>query len=182
MFSDLTSGQRFGLRRPWKVKMAEFWRFCFSVITLNSKDLPQWFYHHCILLFKTRRIMYTMTAQTSWIWNLTSGQGHDLTQIDHDAYHSIRIDERKAIGAVLKPVSRFYQKLLAKNEWWPLVTSYGHSWPFEDSPRVFWISNLKYDTNSHNAARIERICWQLVGGTWHFSRWLIMGRSEKWPD
>ena len=41
--------------------------------------------------------------------NLTSGQGHDLTQIGHVAYHLIRIDERNAM--VLKPVSCFYQKL-----------------------------------------------------------------------
>ena len=61
--------------------------------------------------------------------------------------------QRKRNGTVLKPLSHLYQKLLAKNKWWPLVTAYGHSWPFEDSPRVFWISNLIYDTNSHNAAR-----------------------------
>ena len=87
---------------------------------------------------------------------------------------------KKRNGAVLKPVSRFYQKLPAKNEWWPLVTSYGHSWPFEDSPRVFWISNLIYDTGSHNATGIERICWQLVGLEIYPVD--VMGRSEKWPD
>ena len=88
-------------------------------------------------------------------------------KVDPNRSYCISVDpywREKRNGAVLKqPVSRFYQKLLAKNEWWTLVTSYGHSWPFEDSPRVFWISNLIYDTNSHNAARIERICWQLVG-------------------
>ena len=72
--------------------------------------------------------------------------------------------QEKRNGAVSKPVSCFYQKLLAKNEWWPLVTSYGHSWPFEDSPRFFFlISNLIYDTYSHNTARTERICWWLEG-------------------
>ena len=171
MFSDLTSGQRFGLQRSWKVKMAEFWRFCFSIITLNSRDLRQWFYHHCIQLFKTRRIMYNMT-QKSQIWNFTSGKGHDLTQIGHVSYHSIRIDKHN--GAVLKPVLRFCQKLLAKSEWWPLVTSYGHSWPFEDSPMFFWISNLIYDTNGHNTARTEQICWQLEG--------LEISPIDLWPD
>ena len=71
-------------------------------------------------------------------------------------------------GAVLKPVSRFYQKLLAKNEWWPLVTSYGHIWPYEDSPRVFWISNLIYNTYSQNTVRTEQICW--LGSTIRISR------------
>ena len=83
---------------------------------MNSEDLRQWFYHHCIQLFKTRRMMYNMT-QKKQKWNLISGQGHDLTQIGHVAYQSIRIHDRNN-GAVLKPVARFYQKL-AKNEWWP---------------------------------------------------------------
>ena len=47
----------------------------------------------------------------------------------------------KRNGAVFKPVSCFYQKLLTKNEWWTLVTAYGHNWPFEGSPRVFFYSS-----------------------------------------
>ena len=142
--------------------MAEFWRFCFSIITLNSEYLRQWFYHYCILLFKTRRMIYNM-AQKTQKWNLTSGQGHDLTQIGHVAYHSIRIDERNAMVLFWSLYHASIKSFLAKNEWWPLVTSYGHSWPFEDSPRIFWISNLIYDTNSHKTARTEQICWQLEG-------------------
>ena len=41
--------------------------------------------------------MYNMTQKIQK-WNLTLGQGHDLTQIAHVAYHSIRIDERNAMG------------------------------------------------------------------------------------
>ena len=160
MFWHFTSGQRFGLQKSWKVKIAEFWRFCFSIITLNSEDLRQWFYHHCIHLFKARRMMYNMTQKIKQI-DLRSRSWPDPNRscrISFDPYW-----REKRNGAVLKPVSRFYQKLLAKNEWWPLVTSYGHSWPFKDSPKVFLISNLIYGTYSHNTARTEQICWWLEG-------------------
>ena len=59
-------------------------------------EFRQWLLRHCIKLFKTRRMIYNMT-QKSQTWNLTSGQGHDLTQIGHVEYHSIRIDERNAM-------------------------------------------------------------------------------------
>ena len=36
--------------------------------------------------------MYNMTSKEQ-VEILTSGQGHDLTQTYHDAYHSIRLDK-----------------------------------------------------------------------------------------
>ena len=54
-------------------------------------------YHHCIQLIKTRRMMYNMTQKIQKKRILTSGQGHDLTQIGHVSYHLIRIDERNAM-------------------------------------------------------------------------------------
>ena len=162
MLSSVASGQRFGLQKSWKVKMAEFWRFCFSIITSNSEGLRQCFYHHCIQLFKTRRMMYNMTQKSQMIFDLRSRSWSDPNRSCCILLYPYWWEKRN--GALLKPVSRFYQMLLAKNEWWPLVTSYGHSWPFEDSPRVLLIiSNLIYDTNSHNTARTEQICWQLEG-------------------
>ena len=141
--------------------MADFLRFCFYNITLNSEHLRQWFYHHCIQLVKTRRMMYNMTPKSQIKFDLRSRSWPDTNRsccISFDPYW-----REKRNDADLKPVSRFYQKLLAKNEWWPLMTSYGHSWPFEGSPRVFLISNLIYDTYSHNTARTEQVCWWLEG-------------------
>ena len=37
-------------------------------------------------------MMYNMTSKDQ-VEHLTSGQGHDLTEIGHVAYHSIHIDE-----------------------------------------------------------------------------------------
>ena len=42
-------------------------------------------------------MIYNMTSKGQ-VENLTSGQGHDLTEIGHVAYHSIRIDETNTIN------------------------------------------------------------------------------------
>ena len=42
-------------------------------------------------------MIYNMTSKGQ-VENLTSGQGHDLTEIGHVAYHSIRIDEKNTIN------------------------------------------------------------------------------------
>ena len=133
----------FGLQRSWKVKMAEFWRFCFSIITFNSEDLRQWFYHHCIQLFKPRRMMYNMT-QKSKKWNLTSGQGHDLTQIGHVAYHSIRIDE-KTQWCCFEACSTLLSKVISQT-WmvtfgdviWPQMTLWGFTDGFLNIEPLLW--------------------------------------------
>ena len=154
-FSDLTSGQQFDHQRPWHVKMVELWIFCFSIITLNSESLRQLCYHHCIQPCKPRRMMYNMAQKMQKMkFDLRSSSWPDPNRsccISFDPYWW------ENNGAVLKPVSCFYEKLLAKNGWWPLVTCYGHNWPFEVSPTVFWIWNFIHDTNSHNTDRIEQI-------------------------
>ena len=53
--------------------------------------------HHRAWLVETRRMIYSLTSKGHFE-NLTSGQGHDLTEIGHAAYHSIRIDETNTIN------------------------------------------------------------------------------------
>ena len=42
-------------------------------------------------------MIYNMTSKGQ-VENLTSGQGHDLTEIGHVAYHLMRIDETNTIN------------------------------------------------------------------------------------
>ena len=42
-------------------------------------------------------MMYNMTSKGQ-VEHLTSGQGHDLTEIGHIAYHSIHIDETNTMN------------------------------------------------------------------------------------
>ena len=42
-------------------------------------------------------MIYKMTSKGQ-LENLTSGQGHDLTQIGHVAYQSIRLDETNTMN------------------------------------------------------------------------------------
>jgi hypothetical protein len=43
-------------------------------------------------------MIYNMTSKEGQVENLTSGQGHDLTEIGHVAYHLMRIDETNTIN------------------------------------------------------------------------------------
>jgi len=58
--------------------------------------------------------------------NLTSGQGHVMTQYDLGRSYCLWVDASwrgKYIGAIFIFLSSLYQKLLAKNRLWPRVTS-----------------------------------------------------------
>ena len=51
--------------------------------------------------------MYSMTLKGQF-QNLISGQGHVVTQVDHIAYVSMRLDERNT----MRPLSRLYRFLI----------------------------------------------------------------------
>ena len=53
------------------------------------------------------RKMYSITLKEQG-QNLTSGQGHVVTQVGHIAYVSMRLDERNT----LRPLSRLYLFLI----------------------------------------------------------------------
>ena len=63
--------------------------------------------------------MYNMTLKDQG-QNLTSGQGHVVTQVGHIAYLSMRLDERNT----MRPLSGLYRFGIKsysqkKNGWWP---------------------------------------------------------------
>ena len=78
---------------------SRFSRKTFSAINRVTKMTEKRLAHHRVCLIKARRMIYNLTSKGQ-IWNLTSGQGHDLTQIGHIAYHSIRIDETNTMDFV----------------------------------------------------------------------------------
>ena len=67
--------------------------------------------HHRGSLVKMRRSIYMMTLKGQF-QNLTSGQGHMVTQVGHIAYESMRLDETNT----LVPFSRFY--LISIKSYW----------------------------------------------------------------
>ena len=60
--------------------------------------------------------MYRMTLKGQG-QNLTSGQGHVVTQVGHIAYVLMRLDESNIMRVTLTSVSLLDQKLFAKNGW-----------------------------------------------------------------
>ena len=71
------------------------------------------------------RNMYLMTLKGNFR-NLTSGQGHVVTQYDQGGSNFTWVDaywRGKHIGAIFSSVSSLYQKLLATNLCDPVVTS-----------------------------------------------------------
>ena len=64
-------------------------------------------------------MMYSMTLKGQG-QNLTSGQGHVVTQVGHIAYVSMRLDERNTMRpheTTLTSLSFLDQKLLSKYCW-----------------------------------------------------------------
>ena len=52
--------------------------------------------HHRVFLVETPRNMYALTLKGQGK-NLTSGQGHVMTEIAHIAYQTMRLDETNTI-------------------------------------------------------------------------------------
>ena len=93
--------------------MAEFDGNRFLAITSVLSKIKKRFQHHRASLIKTRRMTYSLTSKGQFE-NLTSGQGHDLAQIGHIIYHSIRFDKINTMAAVwnlyLNPIKSYYIK------------------------------------------------------------------------
>ena len=112
--------------------------------------IEQWFWHHRVCLVMTHRNMYSMTFEGQG-QNLTSGQGHVVTQVGHLAYVSMRLDERNT----MRPLSRLYlfwiknysQKTVGDLRW-PQMT-------FKGSPMktVVWV--ITEDLSQHHSQWME---------------------------
>eukprot|EP00915_Cephaloidophora_sp_WS-2016_P011027 GHVH01016221.1.p1 GENE.GHVH01016221.1~~GHVH01016221.1.p1 ORF type:complete len:103 (+),score=2.35 GHVH01016221.1:53-361(+) len=88
------------LQRSSKVKMSVFWGkfFANNFLAINDRT-----FFDTIVFVSWRIDTYIMTFKGQF-QNLTSGQGHMVTQVGHIAYESMRIDETDT----LVPFSRFY--------------------------------------------------------------------------
>jgi len=143
---------------------------------------PQ-FLHHRVSLVKPVWNICMMTLKGHFL-NLTSGQGHVVTQYDPGRSYGIWVDASwrdKHICAIFISLSSFYQKLLANNRLWPRVTSgdlVGGHWTTTApvSSRIAWynmiLRKLEWsDAYSRNSILI-------------FPHWLIMGKDTwlPWPQ
>ena len=94
--SDMTQGQYISIQRSLKVKVTIL-PYGFSLITFEPSMIEIKCERHRNPIVKTLRNIYMLTSKGQGP-NLTSGQGHGVTQV---AYESKRIDETKT----LRPLS-----------------------------------------------------------------------------
>ena len=118
---------------------------------------------------------FTYTTETSTKY-LNSGQGYAVTQLSYCIWLDVLWWE-KHNETTLMSLSLLNQKLLAKNGWWPRVTSdallvvtnnnwhLGHHW---------WPKTTPFRVNGNVPM------WKI--GSWNFAHWLNMGRSRNSPD
>ena len=142
--------------------------------------IEQWFWHHRVCLVKTHRNMYRMTLEGQG-QNLTSGQGHVVTQVGHIAYVSMRLDVRNT----MRPLSRLYlfwiksySQTTVGDLRWPQMT-------FGGSPlkTVAWV--FTEDLSQHHSQWMEMFwCEKEVVEMLpiDISTEQCMGRSRNWPD
>ena len=102
----MNSGQRLGLHISNIGKIAVMYilvKYSFIRITFELIKIKNQQWHHRVSLLKTLRMTYDLTlkGQTQ---NLTSGQGHVMTDIGHVAYQSMRLDDANT----MKPFLTFY--------------------------------------------------------------------------
>ena len=103
--------------------------------------IEQWFWHHRVCLIKTHRKRYNMTLKGQG-QNLTSGQGHVVTQVGHIAFVSMRLDERNT----MIPLSRLYlfwiksysQKTVGDLRWPQMTFGGSNEWKKWKWMDMFW--------------------------------------------
>ena len=128
----------------------------FSVITSVFEMIEQWFWHHRVCLVKTHRNMYSMTLKGQG-QNLTSGQGHVVTQVGHIAYVSMRLDERNT----MRPLSRLY--LI-----W--IKSYSQK----------SVGDLRWPQMTFGGSPMKTVAWVITEDlSQHYSQWMKMFWCEK---
>ena len=150
VLSDFTQDQPFRRQRSRKVKNGTFERDSFFSI---SSVLEMIEYLFDTIVFASSRRIETCIA---WPWkvqgqNLTSGQGHVLTQVGHIAYESMRLDERNT----MRPFSRLYlfwiksylQKTVGELRW-PQMTFWG-----SPMKTVAWV--IADDLSRHHSEWME---------------------------
>ena len=123
--------------------------------------------------------MYNMTSKGQ-VETLTSGQGHDLTQTYHDAYHSIRLDKTSQSNLFwsLYLVSiKSYCEEIVGNLWWRHATSTAHRRGQRCTYQLKWLANTTF-----YMFWLLRMVMTQTKMKWNFSHWLIMGRSQNRPD
>ena len=118
--------------------------------------IEQWCWHHRVCLDKTHRNMYSMTLKGQG-QNLTSGQGHVVTQIGHIAYVSMRRDERNT----MRPLSRLYLFL---------IKSYAQK----------TVDDLRWPQMTFGESPMKSVAWVITEDlSQHHSQWMEMFRCEK---
>ena len=118
--------------------------------------IEQWFWHHRVCLVKTHRNMYRMTLKDQG-QNLTSGQGHVVTQVGHIAYVSMRLDDRNT----MRPLSRLYL-------FW--IKSYSQK----------TVGDLRWPQMTFGGSSMKTVVWVITEDlSQHHSQWMEMFRCEK---
>ena len=79
-----------------------------------------YFWYHRVFLVKTHRNIYMMTLKGQSKNQLTSGQGHVVTQVGHIAYDSMHIDEIN----IMRPLPRLHL-IRIKGYWQKTVDDLG---------------------------------------------------------
>ena len=118
--------------------------------------IEQWFWHHRVCLIKTHQNMYSMTLKGQG-QNLTSGQGHVVTQVGHIAYLSMRLDERNT----MRPLSRLYL-------FW--IKSYSQK----------TVGDLRWPQMTFGGSPMKTVAWVITEDlSQHHSQWMEMFWCEK---
>ena len=126
------------------------------MITSVFETIEQWFWHHRVCLVKTHRNMYSMTLKGQG-QNLTSGQRHVVTQVDHIAYVSMRLDE----GNTMRPLSRLYLFC---------IKSYSQK----------TVGDLRWPQMTFGGTPMKTVAWVITEDlSQHHSQWMEMFRCEK---
>ena len=136
-----------------------------------------WPYRVCLV--KARWTMYNLTFKSQG-QNLTSGQVRarslgDPSRSNYTSFDATCGDKRSDTNPT--SVSYLDLKLLAKNCWWPRVTSMTFRGVTDEKfhSEYQWIP---YMMRFHSyKLKIKHKTGSLI-----FAHWLIMGRPRKWPD
>ena len=118
--------------------------------------IEQWFCHHRVCLVQTHRSMYSMTLKGQG-QDLTSGQGHVVTQVGHIAFVSMRLNERNT----MRPLSRLY---LFR------IKSYSQK----------TVGDLRWPQMTFGGSPMKTVAWVITEDlSQHHSQWMEMFRCEK---
>ena len=168
--SFLSSGQNTVHQRS-KGQIWPKWFFDDNVFVLKIEQ-RLWPYRVCLV--KARRTMYNLTLKGQG-QNLTSGQVRARSLGDPSRPNYTSFDA--PCGDKRHVKSHLDLKLLAKNYWWPRVTSMTFR-GVTDEKFHFEYQQIPYMMRFHS----YKLKMKHKTGSLIFAHWLIMGSSRKWPD